>query len=352
MIKYKSFPIIQALINNSCEFFNSLDLKFRRSYNIKNDLYFQICKFLIPKSYLEDFKAIDDYSKKILPKKPKLIYTANAHVGEDLFNIWAAQKINSSKFLIAQHGGHYGLGKTSALQSYEYEIGDYFFSWGWVDKKYKKVLPIGTWLKKIRYSKKKINPYLYIIGSGSSKYLCSTISMPIGADWKLYIKGIKTFVDNLNQINASNIFLRPYHSNIVWDQIKIFKTNFPKINIESIENDITQSIKKSRLVVCTWNSTNFLHLLFSNIPFICLWDKSLFSLSKKNKLCLDKLNDVNIVHYNPKSAAYFVNSIWPHIDSWWNEKSTQNARKNFLSNYCVSSRKNLNEFQKIFSDIK
>ena len=55
---------------------------------------------------------------------------------------------------------------------------------------------------------------------------------------------------------------------------------------------------------------------------------------------------------NPKSAAYFVNSIWPHIDSWWNEKSTQNARKNFLSNYCVSSRKNLNKFQKIFSDIK
>ena len=277
--------------------------------------------------------------QKNITKKPKLIYTANAHVGEDLFNIWAAQKINSSKFLIAQHGGHYGLGKTSALQSYEYEIGDYFFSWGWVDKKYKKILPIGTWLKKFGILQKKNNPYLYIIGSGSSKYLCSTISMPIGADWKLYIKGIKTFVDNLNQINASNIFLRPYHSNIVWDQIKIFKTNFPKINIESIENDITQSIKKSRLVVCTWNSTNFLHLLFSNIPFICLWDKSLFSLSKKNKLCLDKLNDVNIVHYNPKSAAYFVNSIWPHIDSWWNEKSTQNARKNFLSNYCVFKEK-------------
>ena len=63
---------------------------------------------------------------KNITKKPKLIYLTNAHVGEDLFNIWAAQKINSSKFLIAQHGGHYGLGKTSALQSYEYEIGDYF----------------------------------------------------------------------------------------------------------------------------------------------------------------------------------------------------------------------------------
>ena len=84
-------------------------------------------------------------------------------------------------------------------------------------------------VKKNRYSPKKINPYLYIIGSGSSKYLCSTISMPIGADWKLYIKGIKTFVDNLNQINSSNIFLRPYHSNIVWNQINILKQIFQKL---------------------------------------------------------------------------------------------------------------------------
>ena len=43
------------------------------------------------------------------PKKPRLIFTSNAHIGNDLFKAWAARCVeDDSQLVVGQHGGQYG----------------------------------------------------------------------------------------------------------------------------------------------------------------------------------------------------------------------------------------------------
>ena len=42
---------------------------------------------------------------------------------------------------MGQHGGVYGQYEFSTIQDHELDVGDKFLSWGWTDKKNKKVIP-------------------------------------------------------------------------------------------------------------------------------------------------------------------------------------------------------------------
>ena len=104
---------------------------------------------------------------------------------------------------------------------------------------------------------------------------------------------------------------------------------------------------QARLVICTWNSTNFLNLLSSNIPTVTFWDASFFPIEDKANPYLNELFKANILHFNYKNAASFVNKIWSNIDNWWESDFTQNARKRFVSIYSSNPNKNLQKFNKI-----
>lgn len=344
-LKSKSIPIFSFLLNENFEKKNKALLELR-TLDFKDDDFYIIARLLIPYSYLENFRFYYDQSLNVFPPKPKLIYTANAYINCDLFKIWTAHKLKDTRFIIAQHGGHYGVGKTSFYNQFEYQIPDYFFSWGWVNKKYKKIIPIGNWSKKIKQDLRKDKSYLYIIGSGSDKYICSTISMPLGNQWKDYILNIRSFINNLN-IERDQVVIRPYHANITWESEEIYKKNFHDIKIENINNKIENSIAKARLVICTWNSTNFLHLLSSNIPTITFWDNKHFDIEDEAKPYLNNLLKVNILHYKNESSAKFVNKIWNNVDDWWLSKKTQNARKMFIEKYCSTENFDYRKFKNL-----
>ena len=46
----------------------------------------------------------------------------------------------------------------------------------------------------------------------------------------------------------------------------------------------------------------------------------------------DELINVGIFHTNPIEAAIFLNENFKNITNWWNSKSVQNARKDYLRN--------------------
>ena len=345
-LKSKSMPIFSFLINEDFISENKTQLKLRQDYFDEKDEFLSIVRLLIPKSYLENFKLYYNKSLQVFSNNPKLIYTANAHIDCDIFKIWSAHHLNNVRFITAQHGGHYGIGKLSFLNKFEYEVPDYFFSWGWSDKNFSNVIPIGNWTYKVKnknYTKKNL---LYLIGSGSDKYICSTISMALGNQWKKYILDIKKFLNCL-KINDAKILIRPYHAKITWENEKIYKKVFDNFDIENTNKKIEINISQARLVICTWNSTNFLNLLSSNIPTVTFWDASFFPIEDKANPYLNELFKANILHFNYKNAASFVNKIWSNIDNWWESDFTQNARKRFVSIYSSNPNKNLEKFNKI-----
>lgn len=345
-LKSRSMPVFQFLIDENFVNEKKSLLKLRESAFDEKDEFLSILKLLIPNSYLENFKIYYNRSLQVFSNNPKLIYTANAYIDCDLFKIWSAHHLNNVRFIAAQHGGHYGVGKLSFYNKFEYQVPDFFLSWGWSDKNFSNVIPIGNWTNEVKNKNHKRKNLLYLIGSGSDKYICSTISMALGNQWKKYILDIKKFLNYL-KIEDCKILLRPYHANITWENEKIYEKVFHDFEIENTNKKIEINLSQAKLVICTWNSTNFLNLLSSNIPTITFWKASFFPIEENAKPYLDELFKANILHFNYKSAASFVNKIWSDVDNWWASDVTQNARKKFISIYSCNPNRNLENLEKI-----
>jgi len=75
-----------------------------------------------------------------LPIKPKYIFTSIAIYNNDIFRIWVAEKkkIYSSRLIINQHGGMFGIVKFSQVQDYLLKVCYKYLSFGWTINKYKK----------------------------------------------------------------------------------------------------------------------------------------------------------------------------------------------------------------------
>ena len=99
----------------------------------------------IPTAYLEGYDRLVGQAADLpWPKQPNVIWTSNAFNSDDVFKVWAAQKVEKgSPLVIGQHGGHYGVGLWSSLEDHEVAISDCYLSWGWVDAGQPKVKPLG-----------------------------------------------------------------------------------------------------------------------------------------------------------------------------------------------------------------
>ena len=93
----------------------------------------EIVRDQILTAYVEGFPALLESAKRLrLPDAPHLIFTSNRHLYDDVFNAWVAQATErGSKYVIGQHGGHYGLSKyPSFSELHEEDISDRYLTWG------------------------------------------------------------------------------------------------------------------------------------------------------------------------------------------------------------------------------
>ena len=130
-----------------------IDWEFRHkfilnNFNPEND-FEKIIKHLIilqtPTTYFENYKKMCLMIKDInWPSNPKIIFTSH-FLQKTKQAFYTAEKIEkeNSKLIMGQHGGVYGQYEFSTIQDHELDVGDKFLSWGWTDKKNKKVIPFG-----------------------------------------------------------------------------------------------------------------------------------------------------------------------------------------------------------------
>ena len=126
-----------------------IDWEFRHkfilnNFNPEND-FEKIIKHLIilqtPTTYFENYKKMCLMIKDInWPSNPKIIFTSH-FLQKTKQAFYTAEKIEkeNSKLIMGQHGGVYGQYEFSTIQDHELDVGDKFLSWGWTDKKIKKL---------------------------------------------------------------------------------------------------------------------------------------------------------------------------------------------------------------------
>ena len=72
-----------------------------------------------------------------------------------------------------------------------------------------------------------------------------------------------------------------------------------------------------------------------NIPTLVFCDKNLINFNSKASKFLLKLIKAKIFFYNHKELYNFLKMNNFDLNTWWNDKKTQDIRKIFCKNYCL-----------------
>lgn len=286
-------------------------------------------------AYVEGFpELLQSVQQLRLPGAPELIFTSNRHLYDDVFNAWVAQATEiGSKYVIGQHGGHYGLSKfPSFSELHEGEISDGYLTWGRKDSK--KQLPgpcLTTVGRKYRPSSKA--KQLLIVCDHTWRHprsLFFDISENAG-----YLEYVAQCVAGLPATIRHDVLIRLNHAHAETgsSQIEWWQNRASVVAVDPGLSKLRKLISRSRLVVTTYNGTTFLETLNLNIPTLITWDDSYVQLRPEAFPYFQHLEDVGIFHRNERSFVDHVTKYWDDIGSWWNCDAVQSARQAFCTQY-------------------
>ena len=285
----------------------------------------------IPVVYLEGFLTVYQSANKI-SLKPKLILSANAHWGNELFKCWSALMVNqNSKLITMEHGG--GIHQTMNCMNFEEDIAD--FRTMWVNSYHTKhvKLPPNKKFHKIKSS----NKYLAIIGFENSIYNYRVEASPKTSQYILHNEIIFGLYAEINSEIKDYFKVRPYF-NMGYNTRNIYMTELG-IDKISFERSLKSFFRDARILVCTYPQTTFTEAMYSNLPVILVYPKEIWETIPEMDELIKVLSKCNILFHDYKLAAKHINSIWEEPYSWWNSDEVKKAR-NFYLNHIMSDNNN------------
>lgn len=315
------------------------------------DFCLNILPAVMPKSFLENFQKVNEKVSGCFPKNPKLLLSSTAHYADDFYKHYSAQMMACGvKRFSEQHGGHFGTSPFSRYDDIENAISDCFLTWGWSDQcgVEKKVLPASK-LSCLSNIKEKYN------SSGSiliplldiPRYSYSIYAVHIASQLENYFSCLEEFFYLINKNIKGSIDCRvpsgslSYKNDLtqrIYDISSDLKTHFTS------NCSFQNAIKKSRLVICTYNATTFLESFSLNHPTVIFWDPYYFELNTDAQPFFNLLRKVGILYYDYESAARHVNDIFQDPLSWWMQEKVQAAKDEFCQQYAYVGNNPLQEW--------
>ena len=292
----------------------------------------------MPLVYIEGFKSQFHSEKPWKSNRfPGVIFTANRHLYDDVFNFWTALATeHGSRLVLAQHGGSYGISEfPSFSERHENLIADRYVTWGWESfgPTYKGfVLPL---VRRTLHSPNR-NGSLLVITDQLWKYPRSIFSDT--PESSTYLDHLKSTVDGLLPKVRSKVLLRIHHAHedAGSSQIDWWKLNSPDITQDIGEVEFQKRLTKSRLVLIAHNGTSIPEAIALHAPTIITWSDSYMKVRQSAEAVFESLEKVGMFHRTPELAASFINSIWDDVDGWWNSQPTLDARKQFTDQFARS----------------
>ncbi len=306
-----------------------------RNNSIKAQIVIALLPSYMPCTYVEHYVELARTRKPWSSKRyPKVIFTANRHLYDDVFNFWVAHAAEmGSRVVLAQHGGQFGISRfPSFSERHEQGVSDRYLTWGWKSVKHSYpgfALTVN--------SAKKIMPHnsgsLLVITDELWKYPRSIFTDL--SDNSGYLEHLAEALSLLQPHVQSDVLLRIHHAEAQSGapQRQWWLTQLPDIAHDNGKLSFQQMLSKSRLVLIAHNGTSIPEAIALNAPTIITWSDSYMKVRKSAEAVFDSLEAAGIFHRTPESAASFINLIWNDVDGWWNSLATIEARKQFTDQY-------------------
>lgn len=236
-----------------------------------------------------------------------------------------------------QHGGGYGIMKAAPAEKYEQRVADQFLAWGWADEGKQTCLsnvPAGSLA---RFRNVKHDPAakdILFLATEHPRYLYRFHSVPVSSQWERYYEWQACFLETLPSDLRPDIRFRgnPYFS-AGQGQRERLASRFPWLQWDD-EPQITESLRRARVVVADHHSTSFLQVLVAGVPLILFWDPQLWELRPDAEDSFADLRRSGILFDDPVAAAEGVaRAHGESRDAWWMSADVLATRTTFLNRF-------------------
>ena len=302
----------------------------------------------IPTCYLEGYvNSVEASAGLGFPIDPRVIMTANAYSGDDLWKLWAASQVEvGAKLVISQHGGHYGTGRWSSTKDYETSISDRYLSWGWDDPHEPRVTPapatklIGVTKRPARRTGRCLQ-----VTSALPRYSYLMYSVPAGPQTLSYVEDQFRFAGALSAQVRDELLVRLYKEDYGWDLEERWRDQEPEIAIDSGIQPIQDLLDETRLYVATYNATTFLESFTQGIPTVIFWNPHYWELADDAAPYFEALSRASVFFEDPIACAAHVNAIWDDVPAWWARDEVREAVEAFVNRFAYVGPKPLRELK-------
>lgn len=247
----------------------------------------------------------------------------------------------STKLLVLQHGGGYGLIKNDPHLECELDIADLFYTWGWSASNCKtKAMPSPLISKQIidqgknqRFVRSKIFFPINLLPRHRTDF-SSNVSPEIISD---QFRQKETFFNTLSESLQKNLIFKKYHHDHGWEhvsRINSFSSNFSKPS-----ENFSDILNETRILVSDSNQTSYLVSMGLNIPTVIYFEFDFRGrINDEAKELFSKLEDVKILHRSAEDAGNFLNLIYDNTETWWQDTKVQNVINEFSRTFCFNEK--------------
>lgn len=285
---------------------------------------------LLPVAYLEGYSALRRCADKI-SYEANVILSAVSHYNNDLFKIWTAGNVEKgSKLFICEHGGGIPY-KMSLTAIHEEIVSDRKFVWHKeYNPKHLKLPPS----KLIKYSgfKRKSREFIALVGWDVPKYPYYIQSGPVSSLALEDYAQKRQLIENLDTSSFDALIIRPAPGDSGWHIREKYISDFGNKKISPFRT-MDEMLHRSKLVVCTYPSTNMSEAIEAGIPTILLYNADLWELRPEFDELVSVMFANKIFFSDSLEAAAHINTISADPDAWWNSIEIQEAR-NLFHEYC------------------
>ena len=306
--------------------------------------------FNIPILFVEGFASFRSAVVNLPIHKSDAFFAANALHGNYIFKYYVAEHYKTIKLLNGQHGGGYGIHFISAMEEYEKSVADIFYTSGWeknectiplsVPKFYSKERSLRISSDKILFTINEMPRYVYRLQFPplASNYLFETLSQ------------IMIFLKHFQM--RDKLLIRSYLQNRYgWDTAERITNEFNDCSFDDFSKPFDIMLRRARVFVTSGAHTTYLEALAANKPTVMFLPDNVYRFHPDAQPYFERLQDVNILHYSPESAAEHLNVVYDDVDTWWQSTEVQDARESFVEKYARSSPNWADEWAKEFDRV-
>jgi putative transferase (TIGR04331 family) len=285
----------------------------------------------IPRAYLEDFAALLDRVRRIRIKT-KVICSAGAHWGNELFKLWCAEQVlKGSKFVALAHGGAIPALIDQTMR-FEEKIADKKATWSIPYLPNHVRLPPNKLASRRSHSSKALH---------SSKTICSVITQetplypfrasdgPIGIGVLEIVPLVCNLFAGLRPEIQRCFRVKPYR-NVGWNTRQRFSDAIGADKILA-EPSYKRCLAQSRVVICTYPETTFAEAMASGLPTLLVYSAHLWGAIPQMESLLATLRSAGVMYDDAHRAADHLNRIWYDADGWWSSPAVATAREQFFA---------------------